>query len=425
MNIIESLKNIFSSQNNKDNKIKALFKDEQEVKRHSKMILNNFYIRFHKYIFKCNYKKKKEKGENTSNNLKNNDNKNISELISEKNGKEKFFFYILKGAIYIIEDWWKKTLIKKETNKRILQRNFNNKNFKIFCTTNYKNEFYNFENVLRTEPNINNINNNINLKKYIYHNNNVFSRNDNGQNIKLIKTVNLSKNESYQEQNTLEETLINSDSCFFDFTSFNKNNTDNINDYSQKMNKNIITKENNKTKRENSIIYPIKEINLMIKKDMNKFKEKKNKKIFFNKNGNKISLKKDAEQDNITISWEEQNNKITPNNSIEQEYELFREIKSKIKADKEMLSVMNNKYLLKENPFDESSIYINNSYLKQDELIRNVNVHIIPPEIKNISLKKYCNNSNNSNTIQNDDDEPGSSFLGNIYKNEEKDKKKE
>ena len=163
----------------------------------------------------------------------------------------------------------------------------------------------------------------------------------------------------------------------------------------------------------------------MIRKDMNKIKEKKNKKVFVTKNGNKISLKKDAEQDNITISWEEQNNKKTPNNSIEQEYELFREIKSKIKADKEMLSVMNNKYLLKENPFDESSIYINNSYLKQDELIRNVNVHIIPQEIKNISLKKNCNNSNNSNTIQNDDDEAPSSFLGNIYTNEEKDKKKE
>ena len=424
MNIIESLKNIFSSQKKRNNKIKVVFKDEQEAKKHNKIILNNFYIRFHKYIFKCNYKKKKEKGENNSNNLKNN-NKNILEIISEKNGEDMNFFYILKGAIYVIEDWWKKILNKKETNKRVLQRNFNNKNYKIFCTTNYKNEFYHFENVLRTEPNINTVNN-INSNKNRNKNNNIFSRNDNSQKIKLTKTANPQKNESiYQEQNTLEETLINSDSCFFDFTSYNKNNIDNVNDYNQKINKNIITKENNKTKRENSIIYPIKEINLMIRKDMNKIKEKKNKKVFVNKNGNKISLKKDAEQDNITISWEEQNNKKTPNNSIEQEYELFREIKSKIKADKEMLSVMNNKYLLKENPFDESSIYINNSYLKQDELIRNVNVHIIPQEIKNISLKKNCNNSNNSNTIQNDDDEAPSSFLGNIYKNEEKDKKKE
>ena len=86
--------------------------------------------------------------------------------------------------------------------------------------------------------------------------------------------------------------------------------------------------------------------------------------------------------DKITIPWDEQNkNNKTPIHSIIQNYELFQEIKSKIKFDNDMVSLMQNKNLLKENPFDESSIYINNSYLKQDELIRNVNVHIIPYEI--------------------------------------------
>ena len=137
------------------------------------------------------------------------------------------------------------------------------------------------------------------------------------------------------------------------------------------------------------------------------------------KNINKIALKKEIEQDSVTIPWE-QNNKRLSKNSIEKKYELFKEVKSKIKLNNDVLSLMNNKYLLKENPFDESSLYINNSDISQNDLIRNVNVHIMPFEIKNISLKKYYNNnSNNSFTIQNDDDEIYSSILSSIYKNED------
>ena len=209
-----------------------------------------------------------------------------------------------------------------------------------------------------------------------------------------------------QEQNTLDETLINSDSCFFDFTTNNKSNKEKKIDFNKKISNsnNILTQENNKTKRENSIIYPIKEINLLIKKDIDKNQEKNN-----------ALIKKEIGQETLTIQWEEQNNKGLSKNSLEEKYELFKEVKSKMKLNNEVLSLMNNKYLLKENPFDESSIYINNSDLNQNELIRNVNVHIMPFEIKNISLKKYGNNnSNNSLTIQNDEDEIGSSVLSSV-----------
>ena len=91
--------------------------------------------------------------------------------------------------------------------------------------------------------------------------------------------------------------------------------------------------------------------------------------------------------------------------------------------DLEIISLMQNKNLLKENPFDESSIYIKNSDLKQSELIRNVNIHILPNEIKNIHLNKNLSNSYNSKTIRNeDDDDIGiSSLMDSLFINEDYD----
>ena len=106
---------------------------------------------------------------------------------------------------------------------------------------------------------------------------------------------------------------------------------------------------------------------------------------------------------------------------------MFKEIKSKIRLDTEILSLMQNRELLKENPLEDSSIYINNSDLKRGELIRNVNIHIIQPGTKNISLKKNCNNTNISNTIMNDDEANNfSSFLitNNINDNNNREKTK-
>ena len=359
MYIIKSLKNLFFS--HKDNEIQIThLKDNREL---NNILFKNFYICFHKYIFKSNYKRKKNKEKNKTeykinNNEPQNNNNNINneilELDEEKKEVNKTFFYILKGAIYVIEDWWKKNLKQKETNNKILQRNFNNKNYQIFINKKIN------ENYLKTDFDINNFNpiKNYIKDKNLKNNNNIY-RNEN-TNLKIIKTANnpIDINIFNQKENTLDETLINSDSCFFDFTI------------------------KNKTKRDNNIIYPVKEINLVWKKGINK------------------------NQKNI--------------NSIEKKYELFKEVKSKIKLNSDVLSLMNNKYLLKENPFDESSIYINNSDISQNDLIRNVNVHIMPFEIKNISLKKYYNNnSNNSFTIQNDDDEIYSSILSSIYKNED------
>jgi hypothetical protein len=242
--------------------------------------------------------------------------------------------------------------------------------------------------------------------------------------MKSIKSANLPKNESLFQEQTLEETLINSDSCFFDFTSNNQNS----NEINYFMNNNIYnnlnTKDNNETKRENNIIYPIKEISNIIRKDLNKRLERKVVKnnIRLNK-GNKISLINDSGQEKLTIPWEEQNNNRSNVNSLEQHYELFKEIKSKIKLDSEILFLIQNNHLLKENPLEDSSIYINNSDLKRGELIRNVNVHIIQPGPKNISLKKNSNNTNISNTILNDDDVNYSYFL-NINNNNENNQEK-
>ena len=435
MNLINSLKNIFFS--SKVNKSDSNYiKVNTKAKNLNRMILNNFSISYYKRIFKSNYKKKKES--KTDFKIKVNKNKKINnkanqELKPENNMMDKSFFYILKGAVYVIEDWWKNILDKKENKKRILHRNFSNKNYKIFCNTNnlktmpiIKIKSTSFIKADKDKININtikNINKNKNYKNY-----NVFYRNSAAKNseLKQTKSVNLPKNENiFQEQNTFEETLINTDSCFFDFTSSNnqeiKENIlghNNINKYS-------ITKEKIKAKKENNNINQIQKEKNLMKKDLNKNVEKN--KVKVNDVIYKNNFQKENDPEKVTIPLDENNIGRTPINYLEQNYEIFKEIKSKIKLDSEITTLIQNNYLLKENPLDESSIYINNSDLKQGELIRNVNVHILQAGIKNIRLKKNCNNSFNSNTILNEDDANFSSFINqkDIYKENTKKLKNE
>ena len=110
MYIIKSLKNLFFSHN--DNELQLSYsKDDKEQ---NMILFANFDICFHKYIFKSNYKKKNVKKEsNTEKKLNNKEYQNnntigiiIEELNEEKKEVNKRFFYILKGAIYVIEDWW-------------------------------------------------------------------------------------------------------------------------------------------------------------------------------------------------------------------------------------------------------------------------------------------------------------------------------
>ena len=232
------------------------------------------------------------------------------------------------------------------------------------------------------------------------------------------------------------------------------------------------------TKRESSIIYPINEIEHIViedifknidkkvKKSIEKGKIKdycnisKSKRIKTKNQINKINNNNDSTEKKfqiekgkkkIEIPWEDLNNNMTPFISIEQNRELFDEIKSKIKIDlkkinderESEISILQNKYLLRENPLNESSIYIKNSDIKQNEFIRNVNIHIIPTKTKdviklnNINDKNMLlNNSNNSNTIIPIDDEDesytniidisdckndghSSSFFNSINKNED------
>ena len=433
MNLIKSFKNLFSSPNNGNKSDSNYIKVNKKPKDINKKLLKNYSINYYKFLFKLNYRRKKGNLENKSgiiikvnkNNKNNKDNK--KELLQEKNIVDKNFFYILKGAVYVIEDWWIKILKKNEIKRRVIHRNFNNKNFQIFNNKKYsKTELISknqspIKKVAKTKTNIINTNINKNINNTSCKKNNILYRNYDvkGQKMKSIKSANLPKNESLFQEQTLEETLINSDSCFFDFTSNNQNS----NEVNYFMNNNIYnnlnTKDNNETKRENNIIYPIKEISNIIRKDLNKRLERKVVKnnIRLNK-GNKISLINDSGQEKLTIPWEEQNNNKSNINSLEQHYELFKEIKSKIKLDSEILFLIQNNHLLKENPLEDSSIYINNSDLKRGELIRNVNVHIIQPGPKNISLKKNSNNTNISNTILNDDDVNYSYFLNTNNNNE-------
>ena len=205
-------------------------------------------------------------------------------------------------------------------------------------------------------------------------------------------------------------------------------------------------KDNIETKRESSIIYPMNEIEHLVIEDIcsnldnhlkKKIEKEKNLVNYYNLAKNKIvknktnkindssenknNKEKENEINKISIPWEDPNNNMTPFISIEQNKELFNEIKSKIKVNlkkindenESEISIMQNKYLLRENPFNDSSIYIKNSDIKQNELIRNVNIHIIPTKTKEIiNLEKLrdkkLNNSNNSNTIINTEDEDNS-----------------
>ncbi len=550
MDVINSIKKIIFN-NKDDNSEKNVSKNENENKKEEKKIReDDNHINYYKYLFKSNYKRKKS---NKTNNININNNltfdiykqKQKEEFSTEqkikvnkcaKNEKTQFnknklnisenininantsFFYILKGAIFIIEDWWKKILIHNINNKNIIKRNINSKNYQIFSKKYIK---IKLKNNSKTPMNINLINNNNtktkpinknkekmsniiiysknieNNKKNMMKNNNNNDKKDKNKNKKkkiIYKSVNINdikmkkklnelfENNKSDNQNPkdsysyLEDTVINSDSGYYEFTTDNKNNdSEIINKEKMKINKIIefdeeirkrkiyssdkinntkknTLKESNDnmdTKRENSIIYPMNEIEHLILEDMcsnldnhvkkNLEKEKKiiekyekfekNKNFLKKKNNKKCGNESGVDTNKINMPWEDPNNNMTPFISIEQNNnELFNEIKAKIKVnlkkindeyESEEVSIIQNKKLLRENPLNDSSIYLRNSDIKQNELIRNVNIHIIPTKTKkNNNAKNYksklLNNSNNSNTIQLEDEEYGFSELINI-----------
>ena len=92
MNIIKTIKSIFFQKNDKI--INTYINNENQITQNQKKSLLNFSIDYYKYIFKSNYKNKKSK----------------KNSVTVQNF---YFFYILKGAIYVIEDWWKTILIIK------------------------------------------------------------------------------------------------------------------------------------------------------------------------------------------------------------------------------------------------------------------------------------------------------------------------
>jgi hypothetical protein len=513
MDVINSIKRLIFNKDDNEKNISKNNKEEKKVKE------DDYHINYYKYLFKLNYKKKKSNEANNNNNITyiSLKQKQLSpELKIKVNKCLKYdkpqlnknqakvdnnisFFYILKGAIFIIEDWWKQILIHKINNKNIIKRNIKSKNYKLFSKKNYKKS----KNNSKSLNNINLINNNIKIKSINKNKEKIsdiiiFNRNiDNNKNNMLInnkkkkntvyKSVNINDikvknkiNEIFDNQSQkdsyLEETVINSDSGFCEFTTDNKNkNNDSeiINKEKKKINKilefdeeirkrkiyssdNLNTKKNTikdnndnlETKRENSIIYPMNEIEHLIIEDMcsdldnllkkNIEKEKKiiEKYNYIEKNKNFAKIKsnsnnnnnKEMEANKISIPWEDPNNNMTPFISIEQNNDLFNEIKSKIKVnlknvndeyESEEISMIQNKQLLRENPLNDSSIYLRNSDIKQNELIRNVNIHIIPTKIKkNNNINQYkskmLNNSNNSNTILLEDEDYGFSELINI-----------
>ena len=580
MNVISSIRQlIFNENNSNDNNIIN--------KKEKKRITGDYPIGYYKYLFKSNYKMKKSNKTNNNNNLtlinfnyykqkeefpselkikvnkcskydkskiEENKNKKIFKQIAlspinknklnDNNNINTNFFYILKGAIFIIEDWWKKIMIKKNNNKNIIKRNINSKNYELFSkkynNKSKKNNSVIFNSFNTSNNNINNIkiqsinkkpnkiNNIISLNRNTETKKNKISKYNNNI-IPKIKSINLNgmitskdktndsieknKNQS-QKESLLEDTVIDYDSGYYEFTDNNniKNDDELINKEKNKINKimkldeeirkrkiyssdkinnnkkiNINenekgNEENIETKRENSIIYPMNEIEHLVledicsdldnhlkqnmekeKKIIENYNNKKNQNLPKNKN-NKNNINKDllekknnkeVEKNRISIQWEDPNNNMTPFISIEHNNELFNEIKSKIKVNlkkindeyESEISIIQNKQLLRENPLNDSSIYIQNSDIKQNELIRNVNIHIIPNKTKENSItknykNKFLNNSNNSNTIQLEDEEYGfselinisdckndghtSSFFNSIYKNDysEKDKRK-
>ena len=550
MDFIKSIKKLIFNENDNKNKIKISNKSQNKPN-------DDYPMEYYKYIFKSNYKSKKLKEkkdeslvkiikpkEQINLNMKNKVNKrdkneNIicdtnSNILSNKNEKiikipelspiknrnfelylENYnpnisFFYILKGAVLIIEEWWKIILIKKNKNKIIIKRCINNKNNKLF-SKNYcdisKTHINSIidKKYLKTNNRVNRKKNNlIDIEKHKQYKINPF-KSSNSLNIKPKKNI-FEKIENIKES-FMEETVANFDSVFYEFDEKENNQSKekekikkimkfdeeirNRKIYSSnKINNNRkrLIKENHRnykdicdaieTKRESSIIYPINEIEHIViedifknidkkvKKSIEKGKIKdycnisKSKRIKTKNQINKINNNNDSTEKKfqiekgkkkIEIPWEDLNNNMTPFISIEQNRELFDEIKSKIKIDlkkinderESEISILQNKYLLRENPLNESSIYIKNSDIKQNEFIRNVNIHIIPTKTKdviklnNINDKNMLlNNSNNSNTIIPIDDEDesytniidisdckndghSSSFFNSINKNED------
>ena len=181
MDVIKSIKTFLFSDN--ENKHQTINNKNNEI-RSNKDFTNEYY----KIIFKLNYNNKKklnkdEYGDNKIfiNFLKQKEEKqsglkikvnkcnynsqiNIKSFIKDNKNEKIFkktkfstinktklnlnenyissnisFFYILKGAVIIIEDWWKEILIRKRNNKIILKRNIKIKIMNYF----HKNIFLN------------------------------------------------------------------------------------------------------------------------------------------------------------------------------------------------------------------------------------------------------------------------------------------
>ena len=546
MDVINSLKKLFFNEKDIKNQI-IINKNKKEIQNSKDYYSFNYY----KYIFKRNYKMK-----NNLNNINDRNNfihinffnlektcelkikvnkcsKHENKIINknkkifkkttlnpinknklqlkEINKNNVNFFYILKGAVLIIEDWWKnilkKNYIKKQNDFYKKRFNFNNNNDNEFINKNknsYKSDY-----IINLDKNI--YNKKIRIFPY-NKNNNRFFKSNNSLNLHLRNKINeneRNEKEENQKESYLEDTVINFDSGFLEFTD-NKKKENEIKKEKEKINKiirfdeeikkrkiysfdrinnnkinNINEKENIETKRENSIIYPMNEIEHLViedicsnldkhlknkiekeKKIINYYNLKKNKKVKYkNKDENICSNiniinnfqenenKKQIDTNKINIPWEDPNNNMTPFISIEQNNELFNEIKSKIKVNlkkindenESEISIIQNKYLLRENPLNDSSIYIKNSDIRQNELIRNVNIHIVPTKVKEVSninnfKNRILNNSNNSITIHLEDEDYGfsdlidisdskndghtSSFFNSIYKSEEIEKDK-
>ena len=483
MDFIKSIKKFIFNENNNKNEIKNSNKSENKTN-------DDYPMEYYKYIFKSNYKSKKlkekmdqsinkiikkkeqinlnieikvnkcNKKENsiyiTNSNIHDNKNEKIIktpefspiknrkfELYLENYNPNVSFFYILKGAVLIIEEWWKIILIKKNKNKNIIKRCINNKNNELFSKNNWVKSKTHINSItdkkyLKSNNRVNrNIKNVIDIEKKKQYKIYPF-KSSNSLNIKPKKNI-FEKVENNKES-FMEETVANFDSVFYAFDekenkqSKEKEKFKKIMKFDEEIknrkiyssnkiidNHKKLIKENDRnykdigdvieTKRESSIIYPINEIEQHIviedifkniDKKVKKSIEKDKKKDFCNiskskriKTKNKINLlnnmiNNDSTEKNyqiekgrkkIEIPWEDLNNNMTPFISIEQNRELFDEIKLKIKIDlkkksdesESEISILQNKYLLRENPLNESSIYIKNSDIKQNEFIRNVN----------------------------------------------------
>jgi hypothetical protein len=334
MDFIKSIKKLIFNENDNKNKIKISNKSQNKPN-------DDYPMEYYKYIFKSNYKSKKLKEkkdeslvkiikpkEQINLNMKNKVNKrdkneNIicdtnSNILSNKNEKiikipelspiknrnfelylENYnpnisFFYILKGAVLIIEEWWKIILIKKNKNKIVIKRCINNKNNKLF-SKNYcdisKTHINSIidKKYLKTNNRVNRKKNNlIDIEKHKQYKINPF-KSSNSLNIKPKKNI-FEKIENIKES-FMEETVANFDSVFYEFDEKENNQSKekekitkimkfdeeirNRKIYSSnKINNNRkrLIKENHRnykdicdaieTKRESSIIYPIKSLSI-------------------------------------------------------------------------------------------------------------------------------------------------------------------